>query len=268
MSIKKNTLLIDCGNSYLKWCVFDGDSLSEQQSEYHKDHSVLEIYKNIIDAQATGCDSIVMVSVLGEVFSAGAKTIAEDAKLSFLEAQSQEKLSIVRNGYKNPTKLGSDRLVAMIGAYELYNYLEACIVIDSGTATTIDAIDETGQHLGGVIFPGFEVSLNSLNNDTKQLPKFDGDSQTIEVNGLATGTNEAIASGCLLGLASAIDGICNKMQKQLELKSFQPSVKVKRVICGGGAKALLPHLYNKYNYQENLIMQGLKKIREDSLKND
>ncbi len=262
-----NTLLIDCGNTYLKWCLFDGDDLTPQQSEYHKDTSVLETFKDIVDSQAEICDSIVMVSVLGEVFLAGAKKIAEDANLSFLEASSKAKLASISNGYQEPEELGNDRLVAMIGAYELFDYL-ACIVIDSGTATTIDAVDETGQHLGGVIFPGFELSLNSLNSDTKQLPKFDSSTQKIEANGLATETNEAMASGCLLGLASAIDGICNKMHHQLQLKSFQPSVNVKRVICGGGSKALLKHLEGDYEYYENLVMLGLKKIKEDSIKND
>jgi len=265
MGTKNNTLLIDCGNTYLKWCLFDGNELTSQQSEYHKDTSVLETYKNIVDNQAGICDSIVMVSVLGEVFLAGAKKLAEDANLSFLEAHSQEKLATITNGYVEPEKLGSDRLVAMIGAYELLDNSEACIVIDSGTATTIDAVTEKGQHLGGVIFPGFELSLNSLNSDTEQLPKFDSKNHPIDTNGLATNTKEAIASGCLLSLASAIDGICNKMQNQLELKSKNSEISVKRVICGGAAKALLAHLENDYLCHENLVMLGLKKIKEESL---
>jgi len=238
----------------------------------HEDVSVLEIYKDLLNSQASTCDSIVMVSVLGEVFSAGAKRMAEDATLSLLDIHSQEKLVNIRNGYSEPEKLGSDRLVAMIGAYELIDDLQACIVIDSGTATTIDAVDETGQHLGGVIFPGLELSLGSLYDNTELLPSLDANDQQFEANGLAKDTTQAIASGCLLSIASAIDGICNKMQRQLEASSFQPSVEVKRILCGGGAKALLPYLENDYDYHENLVMLGLKKIKikdmETALNND
>ena len=268
MSTNKNTLLVDCGNTFIKWCLLDGDNLTDQQSEYHKETSVLEVFKNIIDAQASYCDSMVMVSVLGEVFLAGAKRIAEDAGLDFIEASSQKKLANITNGYENPEKLGSDRLVAMVGAFQLINDAEACIVIDSGTATTIDAVNGKGQHLGGVIYPGFELSMKSLSNNTEQLPQFDSSKQSIEVDGLAKNTNDAIASGCLLSLASSIDGICNKMQRQLEAQSSQSSLKVKRIICGGGSKAILSYLENDYEYHENLMMLGLKTIKEDEFKND
>ena len=273
---RKNTLLIDCGNTYFKWCFFDGENLTKQQSLHHADTSELEAYKDLIESQSSQCDSVVMVSVLGEVFLAGAKRIAEDAGLSLLDAHSQEELGNIKNAYDEPKKLGSDRLVAMIGAYELIVDKQACIVIDSGTATTIDAVDETGQHLGGIIFPGLQLSLKSLSDNTELLPSFKVDEQQIEKNGLAKNTTQAIASGCLLSLASAIDGICNRMQRQLAAASLQRSTEekvevklvVKRILCGGGAKALLPYLENDYDHHENLIMLGLKKVKETASKND
>ncbi|MGK0269783.1 MAG: type III pantothenate kinase [Cocleimonas sp.] len=269
MSTKTNTLLIDCGNTYLKWCLFDGDNLTEQQSLHHKDASGLEIYKDLIDSQTGTCNSVVLVSVLGDVFLAGARRIAEDAGMSIINAHSQAKLATIQNGYDEPEKLGSDRLVAMIGGFELIDDQQACIVIDSGTATTIDAVDAKGQHLGGVIFPGLELSLNSLSNNTELLPKLDLSEQQFEPNGLAINTTQAIASGCLLSLASTIDGICNKMQRQLETSSLQGAgnnkVEVRRLLCGGGAKILLPYLENDYDYHENLIMLGLKKIQVNEM---
>lgn len=260
MSSKNNTLLIDCGNTFLKWCVFDGKILTEQESLLHRDTSVLEIYKELIDKQSSRCKSITMVSVLGEVFLAGAKRIAEDAGMSLADVASNVTLAGVRNGYSEPESLGTDRLVAMVGAFDLIDAHQACIVIDSGTATTIDAIDETGQHIGGVIFPGLELSLNSLSDNTEQLPKLDANEEIYEPNGLAKNTSQAITSGCLLSLAGGIDGICNKMQKQLEGRSSQPSIKVQKIICGGAAQALLPHLESNYDLRENLVMLGLKRI--------
>lgn len=272
MNKESKTLLIDCGNSYLKWSLLDGDKLSEQQSLLHKDTSVLEVYKDLVDSQAQRCDSIVMVSVLGEVFAAGAKVIAEEAGLDILEVNSQTELAGVKNAYQTPEKLGTDRLVAMIGAHQLVLHTaQACIVIDSGTATTIDAVDETGQHLGGVIFPGLHLSMQSLSTNTEQLPMLSDEELEYEANGLATETSKAISTGCLLSLAGGIDGICNKMQQKLLENASNPSIQVKRLICGGGAKAILPHLendYYNYDYHEDLIMLGLQKIRNENIKND
>lgn len=272
MKPKNKTLLIDCGNTYLKWCLLGGDnltnplssSLTRQESLLHKDSSVLEVYKTLIEEQSAKCDSVVMTSVLGEVFSAGASIIAEDNGLDFLEASSESQLATITNGYKNPGNLGTDRLVAMIGAYELIDDSQACIVVDSGTATTIDAVDNTGKHLGGVIFPGLELSLRSLSDNTELLPSLDVTELGFEKNGLATDTPEAITSGCLLSLASSIDGICNKMERQLQTASKETSFEVKRILCGGAATVLLPHLENDYEHHDNLIMLGLKKIKESA----
>lgn len=272
MTSKRKTLLIDCGNTYLKWCLSNDESLTKQQSLKHKDISILEVYKDVIDSQSSICDSVVLVSVLGDIFSAGANKISTDAGLSFLEVQSQDVSPDISNAYEKPEKLGNDRWVAMIGADELINHSEACIVIDSGTATTIDAIDESGKHLGGVIFPGLELSLNSLSDNTELLPNLKTNNLLIDKNGFAKKTNQAIASGCLLGLAGAIDGICNKMQRQLIEKS--PSLKVRRLLSGGGANTLLPYLESDsylesdYDHYDNLIMIGLKKFKDTTSHND
>jgi len=189
MSKNKKTILVDCGNTYLKWCLFDGTSLTQQQRLFHADTSELEAFKSLIDNHSTDCDSIVMVSVLGDVFASGAKLLAENAQLNFLDVKSEKYLGDIVNAYTEPEKLGSDRLVAMVGAYEMLEDNEACIVIDSGTATTIDALDNTGQHLGGVIFPGFALNLKGLSNNTHLLERAnqDSDSRNIIVKRILCG---------------------------------------------------------------------------------
>ena len=273
MSKNKKTILVDCGNTYLKWCLFDGTSLTQQQRLFHADTSELEAFKSLIDNHSTDCNSIVMVSVLGDVFASGAKLLAENAQLNFLDVKSEKYLGDIVNAYTEPEKLGSDRLVAMVGAYEILENNEACIVIDSGTATTIDALDNTGQHLGGVIFPGFALNLKGLSNNTHLLPDFDVEKQQIQNQGLAKNTPDAIATGCLLSLASAIDGICNKMKSHMERAnqdSDSRNIIVKRILCGGATEVLLPHLENEYVCQENLIMIGLKSLslKEQQRKDD
>lgn len=262
MTTPPHTLLIDCGNTFIKWSVCQGNDLSQQQAILHKGDSAVVQLKKLVSEQAAYCKTLVMVSVLGEVFARSAEQIAHEAGCHFYLLRSQAQLGGITNAYETPEKLGTDRLVAMIAGHQLAqeaNHTKPCIVIDSGTATTIDAVDENGKHLGGVILPGLQLSVQSLSHNTEQLPWFDANQQLIENNGFATETSQAIASGCVLGLAGGIDGICQKMEAQLRHTEAEPVVKI---ICGGSAALLLAHLNGEYLHYDDLMMLGLKQIAQ------
>ena len=74
----------------------------------------------------------------------------------------------VTNSYRQPRRLGVDRWVAMIGAWSEFE--SSCLVVDAGTAVTIDAIDDTGQHLGGQILPGVALMARALASNTSDIP--------------------------------------------------------------------------------------------------
>ncbi len=272
------TLLIDAGNSDLKWAILGGNQLngsddhglSEQQSMSHQFELPIEVFEKIVTAN-NDCNSVIMVSVLGGTFSRAAKKIALEQNIEFLEVTSQKELGKIQNGYKNPSKLGADRFVGVIAAHHLQNTSSnekhACIVIDSGTATTIDAVDSEGKHLGGVILPGLHLCSDSLLKNTKLLELWGNEDHPFTPDCFSTETTQAIASGCLLGHAGAIEHICNMMEQDLIKQSGEIKIDVIRIICGGAAESLLPFMQDDYDLQQNLLMLGLKVIKEDASNN-
>jgi len=155
----------------------------------------------------------------------------------------------VSNGYREPGQLGVDRWLALIGARALSH--GPLIVVDCGTATTLDGMDERGQHLGGLILLGTGLMEESLLEQTAiTRPDENG------VPGLfATGTAAAIRSGALL----ATIGLIEKMYHVLLEQS------TKEVTCfltGGAADAVQRGLRIPLRREPNLVLQGLALVAD------
>lgn len=263
----KNTvsklLLIDAGNTSLKWAVFDGGSLSDQQSYFYSEQAPIKYFSEVLKKQKDFCKRVIIVSVLGEDFNQKADTVALEYGLNILRIKSVKSLAGVTNGYDEPHKLGADRFVAMIGAYRLSNKQQqskkACIIIDSGTATTIDAVDAQGEHLGGLILPGVDLCSRSLLKNTQQLSLWGTptheNQKKLECNLFSRNTIDAIHSASILGLSGAIEQISLEMEK--EIKAKNKYVQVDKYLCGGAAKLILSHLNTDYELKQGLIMLGL-----------
>jgi type III pantothenate kinase len=140
--------------------------------------------------------------------------------------------------------MGVDRWVAMLGANA--RQLTPCCVVDSGTAITIDALAATGQHQGGVIFPGQHLMRRSLYGNTRQIPPAEQGQGMV----FGTSTQDCVWGGTLYAAASTIDGICQRMETQL-------TGKVQRVLTGGDAERLLPYLQGYYRLEKDLLFYGL-----------
>ena len=108
------------------------------------------------------------------------------------------------------TQLGIDRVAVMVAAWRRLQ--QACIVVDFGTAVTIDLIDDEGVHKGGVILPSDALMRSSLSEGTAQLNYFDDTDKAHCV--LATNTEDAIISGCGLTLTASISHIVQEMRAQ------------------------------------------------------
>lgn len=256
------TLLVDAGNTCIKWCYLEKNIPSKQQCYFYNDQSPISLFSKILSEKKEQCTKVLMVSVLGTMFNDKAAHMTKAFSLAFKNIKSKSRLANVRNSYIEPEKLGADRFVAMIAAYHLVNNdkqdKKPCIIIDSGTATTIDAVDASGYHLGGVILPGLSLCQSSLLDNTQQLSDWNNQGLDITPTIFAKETKEAIISASIFGLSGAIDSICNKMEA--EISNLNHKNAIDRVICGGGAKSILPYMDLDYSHQENLIMVGLSVI--------
>jgi type III pantothenate kinase len=150
--------------------------------------------------------------------------------------------------------LGADRFVGMVAAHHLANQ-QACLVVDCGTAVTIDAVTAEGQHLGGVILPGLQLSADALIARAQNRLSLSLENPSV----FADKTARAIGGGCLFGLIGAIEGICTRMQQA------QPQVKWVKILTGGDASFLQTWLGESFQVIPDLLMQGLRFMTEQEL---
>src|SRR5439155_7317957 len=197
-------LLVDIGNTFLKWGVFLASSTgSARDNRLEFVHVLLEEIPALA-AQFTRMPTpsqIVISNVAGTRVRATMIRVLEvwpDAPSPQWVIPQAQACGVV-NFYRNPAQLGSDRWAALIGARELLGARPALVVV-CGTATTIDFLSGDGDFRGGVILPGVGLMLRALHQHTAALP--DADGEYVET---PTQTVDAITSGCQHAQAGAIE---------------------------------------------------------------
>jgi type III pantothenate kinase len=152
--------------------------------------------------------------------------------------------------YDNPREIGPDRLVNAVAGYEKVG--GPCVIVDFGTAVTHDIVSGDGEYLGGVIFPGIEISLDALSERAAALPKID----LVEPRTLiGKSTVDAIRSGVLFGFAAMVDGILHRLREQL-------GADTKALATGGLAQLVVPYCDEIDLVDEELTLTGLRLIWE------
>lgn len=242
--------LIDMGNSRLKAAQYDKGRLSGFVTEAYEGRPSIACLKEFI-ARRSSLEAIILVSVLGETFQAEVRDYCHDNKISLVWAESSAAAYGVRNNYRVPKKLGSDRFVALVGARKLFPE-QYCIVVDCGTAVTVDALTNDGLFRGGVIIPGLQLWGDSLTSRANQLNAHELDSPTV----FARDTAQAIGSGSLYGLVAAIEGLCTRMEAQLR-QDTESGLTVVRLLCGGDAHLIARHSSLSFEVLPHLVLTGL-----------
>jgi type III pantothenate kinase len=250
---KNFTLLIDIGNTFLKWGLFrptEGGNAHDNRVE--SGHALLEEI-TALPAQFGKLPTpakIVISNVAGTRIRATAIRVLEvwpDTPTPYWLVP-QDVQCGVKNCYRNPAQLGSDRWAALIGARHLLGPRAAMVVV-CGTATTIDFLSRDGVFKGGMIMPGVGLMLRSLHEGTAALPDQDGDFFTYP-----TQTVDAIASGCQHAQAGAIE--------RLYAMETKHTPDVVCLISGGAAGAVAPRLTIPFQLQDNLVLEGLYRISQ------
>ena len=152
---------------------------------------------------------------------------------------------------ENPAQLGNDLAANAVAA--IAKYEAPMLIVNMGTATTISAINEKKQYIGGMIIPGMRVSSSALTKATAQLPNI-----SLEKPKKAIGTNtvECMKSGLIYGTAACIDGSIARIEK--ELKAPVATI----VATGEDIRHILPYCERKMCLDETLLLEGLRLIYE------
>ncbi|OAB42714.1 type III pantothenate kinase [Paenibacillus glacialis] len=153
--------------------------------------------------------------------------------------------------YENPREVGADRIVNAVAAVNQYK--GPLVVVDFGTATTFDCIDELGNYLGGAIVPGIGIATEALYQRASKLPRIE-----LEKPKKVIGRNtiHAMQAGIIFGYAGQVDGIVERIKVEMEA----PDLKV--VATGGLAELIASETKCIQEVNSMLTLEGLRLIYE------
>ena len=153
-----------------------------------------------------------------------------------------------------PSQVGSDRIVIAVAA--LAEYKAPLILMDLGTATTVEVVEPPRTYVGGVIFPGVRISLDALTSRAAQLPgiSLDKPKQVIGRN-----TVDCMRSGMMYGTAAMLDGVIERIEEELGHKATL-------IATGGMAQFITPLCKRKIILEKDLLLKGLNIIYKKNKK--
>jgi type III pantothenate kinase len=242
------TLLVDIGNTRVKWALAEGTALGEDAAAEHGGN--LAACLEASWARLRRPRRMLVANVAGDTAGAvltGWALGRWGVTPEFLVAA--EVACGVRNAYAQPGQLGPDRWAGLVGAWFLYH--EAVCVVDCGTAVTLDVLSDEGEHLGGLILPGLAMMRGALVTGTRGVRP----AGEVEVALLARNTAGAVAGGTLYALVAAVDRIAADV-------SAEAGHPVRLVLTGGDADTLRPLLAGRWSHHPELVLQGLAVIAE------
>ncbi len=244
-------LMVDMGNSTIKWACLEDEYLSLQQRILYQNDTLDQAW-NTLDVPSDVWISNVAGPQKADVLS---QWIKSHWGLQATFVETSDYACGVKNAYEIPKQLGVDRWLALIGAHQLEN--GSLCVVDCGTAITLDVLFANGHHQGGLIMPGLTSMHQALLKNTYALDKtlYKPNEQTF----LAHNTQTGIRLGtqyAVIGLLEYVINTCEK--KQLKL-----------IVTGGSIPAFESLLHIPYRYIPELVLQGLKAVAIDfQKKND
>lgn len=226
-------VIIDVGNTRTKVAIFEDDNIVEIyhfQSNGFDLELILEKYKE-------------SPIILSTVRNAEIDTVSLGKCLLFNE----HTLLPIKNNYRSET-LGMDRLASSVGAFELFPAVN-CLVIDLGSAITIDFLSEQGSFEGGNISLGMGLRFKALHNYTSGLPLVDHQN---EIYLTSKNTEDAICSGVVKSIIFELEAYIEEYQKKF------PNINI--ILTGGDSKFFAKQLKKRIFANENLVLIGLNRI--------
>lgn len=233
-------LVIDCGNTRLKWGLFDAERLLDSGVL-----PLVELGMLMRRLPQPLPQRVVVSNVAGERAAVEVRAALEGHGRLIHWAKSQREQCGVRNSYVDFTQLGADRWAALIGARHLHPGPN--LVVMAGTATTVDVLDADGTFQGGLILPGFDLMRTSLTRNTAQLKVDLG-----RFADLPRSTEDAIFSGCLQAQVGAVE--------RMFAAHLAGAPDALCIVSGGAAEVLAERPAVPTHVEPHLVLLGLAQI--------
>lgn len=243
-------LLIDIGNTRIKWARFDARGMGPQSAAVHASWTESEFVQQILNS-GPRAERVLIGNVGGQRMGELARAAigaAWSIQPRFVHSPAEQ--AGIRNAYPEPAKLGVDRWLCLLGGRALEP--RPLCVVSVGTAMTIDGLDAGGQHLGGVIVPGPDLMVSSLLKNTSDIAQRAATGQTRDAL-FADNTLGAIQQGAVQALAALVDRARDTLEKQL---GEPPAL----LLTGGACARIQSAIRSSGREIPDLVLRGLAVI--------
>jgi len=255
-------LTIDIGNTNIVLGVFKGDCLIADWRVATLDHltrddvaTFLEAFFHLRRLQFSDIEAVIISSVvppLNEAF--------QEACRAYLKVEPLMVEPGIRTGmaieYEDPREVGADRIVNAVAAFERVG--GPVIIVDFGTATTVDVVSAEGHYLGGAIAPGIVISMDALFQHASRLPRVD---LVKPPSAIGRNTVNSMQAGIIFGYVGLVKELIRRCQE--ELHELNPKSPPAQVVATGGLARLLGDEISEITLVEPLLtLQGLRLIYE------
>jgi type III pantothenate kinase len=248
----------DIGNTQTVLGLFEGDDLRGQwriATEAHRTSDELAVvFAGLLALRGLRLEEVsalIASSVVPALARSYRDLAAEVFEVPFYPVDAQMETGL-KNRYDDPGSVGADRIVNAVAAGRHYGF--PAIIVDIGTATTVEAVDGDGCYLGGAILTGLYVSLDALVSRTAKLPSVDLEEGPPRV--IATNTPDSIRSGFIYGYAGALDALIRRSREELG----EDGIRV--IATGGPAGVIVPHCREIEEFDPDLTLKGLRILYE------
>ena len=237
-------LLLDAGNTRLKWAVVDSGHWQAQGSGLYDDLSGL---------------ALLLQNKMRCHIASVARTSHTDALVALLAQheivpqwlETTSRFAGVENTYANPQQLGVDRWMALLAARQRTE--SAVMIVSVGTAMTVDALSAEGHFIGGLIVPGMRLMQHALQHGTAQIAGAEGG----QVQAFPNSTADAVQSGIISALSGAI-------QTQYAHLAQAAKMQPRCFLTGGDAERVMPYLDIPFEFVPNLVLEGMERVTRES----
>ncbi|HMM46347.1 MAG TPA: type III pantothenate kinase [Thiobacillaceae bacterium] len=232
-------ILIDCGNTRVKWAILEGTRWHARGDGDYVDWSALS-------AELVVGDICYVASVAAAAHERQLAALLANAGLTAVWLSSTAEFGGVTNTYRDPAQLGVDRWMALIAARQRTH--GAALVVSAGTAMTVDALSPAGTFLGGLIVPGLAMMRQALVRETARVN---------ETRGRWVEFPQATADAVYSGVIAALCGAIRQQHARLAASAGTPPL---CLLTGGDAETLLPHLPLPAEHVPALVLEGIARV--------
>ncbi len=248
-------VLIDIGNSRTKYAELIDDKLSITSQLDNKDFNTTYFAKHYSHAS-----KVVVANVANSALTSELATWCQSKKIGFTQVHSEQQKNSLISAYEKPTQLGIDRWLALLAASHLYPK-QSVLIIDAGTATTVDLVASNGQHQGGWILAGIKALFNSILSHSTLVH---AESKTAPSLAFGSNTTDNVNNACWAATLGMINQAISQAQQLSNIEHI--------VLTGGNGLALAELLVadtseksipvKDIQFIDNLIFYGLQEYCE------